>query len=136
MSNLNDRPLRVFVVENHSDTLKYYRLYLQTAGHEVHSAKTMMEALEKIPGSNCDVLISDVGLPDGSGWELLRRLKDEGLTHPGFAIAVSGFGTPADREKSRAAGFRHHLLKPFNPEELDVMLDEAVRELGANSAPT
>src|SRR3954462_8439548 len=125
MSNLNDHPLRVFVVENHSDTLKYYRLFLQTAGHEVHTAVSMAEALKKVPESNCNVLISDVGLPDGSGWELLRRLKEEGLPHPAFSIAVSGFGTATDREKSKNAGFPHHLLKPFNPEELEAMLEEA-----------
>jgi two-component system CheB/CheR fusion protein len=75
------------------------------------------------------VLISDVGLPDGTGWDLLTRLREEKLPHPGFAVAASGFGSPADREQSKAAGFRHHLLKPFSPDDLDRLLEEAAREL-------
>lgn len=122
------RPLRIFVVENHSDTLNYYKMYLEMEGHTVRQARTFNEALENIPHADCDVLISDVGLPDGTGWDLLRRLREEHRPHPGFAIAVSGFGTLDDRQRSKAAGFRHHLLKPFAPETLDTLLDEAGRE--------
>jgi CheY-like chemotaxis protein len=132
--DLAPHPLRVFVVENHPDTLKYFILFLQDLGHTVHHAATMTEALEEVPKADCDVLISDVGLSDGTGWELLRRLREEGLPHPGYAIAMSGFGMNADRAKSEAAGYRHHLLKPFNPDELDVMLEEAGRELEAKAS--
>ena len=74
------------------------------------------------------MLISDIGLPDGTGWELLQRLQ---LPHPIYAIAMSGFGMNADQARSRAAGFRHHLLKPFPLNELDGLLEEAARELAA-----
>jgi len=66
-------PLRIFAAENHEDTLLALRLYLEELGHSVESARTMTEALEKLPGSNVQVLISDIGLPDGTGWELLQR---------------------------------------------------------------
>jgi CheY-like chemotaxis protein len=122
------RPLRIFLVENHPDTLKYYQMYLQMEGHSVFHARTMNEAFESIPHSDCDVLISDVGLPDGTGWDLLDRLRKENLPHPAYAIAVSGYGRDEDRARSRAAGFRHHLLKPFDPSDLDAMLEEAARE--------
>ena len=122
------RPLRIFLVENHPDTLKYYQMYLQMEGHSVCHARTMNEAYEAIPHSDCDVLISDVGLPDGTGWDLLDRLRKENLPHPAYAIAVSGYGRDEDRARSRAAGFRHHLLKPFDPSDLDAMLEEAARE--------
>jgi two-component system CheB/CheR fusion protein len=112
-------------VENHADTLKYLRLYLEQLGHEVRSARSMAEALETLPDADCDVLISDIGLPDGDGWELLQRTN---FSHPVYAIAMSGFGMNADRVKSMAAGFRHHVLKPFVPEDLDTMLEEAARE--------
>jgi CheY-like chemotaxis protein len=104
-------------------------MYLQMEGHTVAYARTMEEAYRTIPTAQCDVLISDVGLPDGTGWDLLKRLKEEQLPHPAYAVAVSGFGTPEDRERSKAAGFRHHLLKPFNPDDLDRLLEEAAREL-------
>ena len=126
-------PMRIFVVENHADTLKYFHFYLQGEGHAVFEARTFSEAFEAIPRLNCDVLISDIGLPDGKGWDLLKRLRDEGLSHPPFAIAMSGYGTPEDIDRSREAGFRHHLLKPFSPEKLEVVLEEAARELAARS---
>ena len=85
----------------------------------------MSAALEALPGTGCDVLISDIGLPDGDGWELLRRLP---TPRPAYAIAMSGFGMSADQLKSREAGFRRHLLKPFKPDELDDALIEAARE--------
>ena len=75
-----------------------------------------------------DVLISDIGLPDGSGWELLPQAQARS-NRPIFAIAMSGFGLSADHERSRQAGFRHHLLKPFRPDELNGMLQEAALEM-------
>ena len=119
------RSLRVFVVENHADTLKYLSLYLEAMGHSVVSAKTMAEALEALPGAGCDVLISDIGLPDGDGWTLLQTVQ---LPRSIYAIAMSGFGMNADRVKSKDAGYRHHLLKPFVPTELDAALLEAAQE--------
>jgi len=118
-------PLRIFVVENHADTLKYLRLYLEQLNHVVESARTMSDALAVLAREKFDVLISDIGLPDGDGWELLRRA---GPSRPGYAIAMSGFGISADRIKSREAGFRSHLLKPFMPDDLDDSLEEAAAE--------
>ncbi len=121
-------PLRIFVVENHPDTLKYLQIYLEDTGHTVVSARTMAESLAALPGADCDVLISDIGLPDGNGWDLLRRVR---LPRPIYAIAMSGFGMNADQARSRAAGYRHHLLKPFALENLDAMLEEAAQEIPA-----
>ena len=118
-------PLRVFVVENHADTLKWLTFYLEQLGHTVRAAKTVAEALERLPDADCDVLISDIGLPDGTGWELLEKAH---LARPIYAIAMSGFGMNADRLKSTAAGYRRHLLKPFVHTELDAALEEAARE--------
>ena len=118
-------PLRIFVVENHADTLKYLRLYLEQLNHVVESARTMSDALAVLAKEKFDVLISDIGLPDGDGWELLRRA---GTSRPAYAIAMSGFGMNSDRTKSREAGFRNHLLKPFMPDDLDHHLEEAAAE--------
>ena len=122
------RPLRVFVVENHADTLDLLTQYLQSMGHAVCSANTMTEALAALPNSPCDALISDIGLPDGDGWELMEKAH---LPASVYAIAMSGFGANADRLKSKAAGFRRHLLKPFVPTELDAALEEAADEADA-----
>lgn len=120
------RPLKVFVVENHDDSRLMLTMLLTQMGHQVESAASMEEALGAVPGADPEVLVSDIGLPDGDGWQLLRRLR---LPHPLYAIAMSGFGMNADRERSRAAGFRHHLVKPMDIEQLEALLAEAADEL-------
>jgi two-component system CheB/CheR fusion protein len=118
--------LRVFVVENHDDTRFLLCLLLERMGHSVTAAATMREALRAIPDSRSDVLISDIGLPDGDGWELMRRLNGQ---RPRYAIAMSGRGMADDSARSRAVGFRHHLVKPTGPEQLAELLDRAAHEL-------
>ena len=119
--------LRVFIVENHEDTRYLLGLLLEQLGHTVASAGSVGEALDLIPDSSSDMLISDVGLPDGDGWELLVRL---GEGRPPYAVAMSGFGMSSDRARSLAVGYRHHLLKPVEPQQLEHLLDEAATELG------
>lgn len=128
------QPLRVFVVENHDDTRALLVLFLERMGHHVQSAATLAEALERWPAAGSDVLISDLGLPDGSGWELLGRLPPGPPGSALFAIAISGFGLRADREKSRVAGFRHHLVKPVDADHLERVLEEARRERDARQS--
>ncbi len=114
--------LRVFLVENHEDTARYMKLYLEQLSHEVSVAANMTTALREIPHSNCDVLISDIGLPDGDGWQLMEHL---GENRPKFAIAMSGYGTGNDQRRSREVGYNHHLVKPFTPDALQTLLHEA-----------
>lgn len=108
--------MRIFLVENHPDTLAFLRRHLQRAGHEVETAETLADALRDLPASPRDVLLADLGLPDGDGWSLLEQL---GSARPPLAIAMSGYSSPEDRARSQAAGFQEHLVKPFLPEELD-----------------
>ena len=117
--------LRIFVVENHDDTRVLLCILLEQMGHSVKTAASMNEALREIPRSNCDVLISDIGLPDGDGWELMRRLE----RRPRYAIAMSGLGMSEDRAQSRDVGFRHHLVKPTGAEQLAEILESVAREL-------
>lgn len=118
--------MRIFVVENHDDTRFLLQLLLEQLGHTVLTATTLAEAIDAIPGARADLLISDIGLPDGNGWELLARLGD---ARPRYAIAMSGFGQMSDRQRSLGAGYRHHLLKPVEPNRLETLLDEAAREI-------
>jgi two-component system CheB/CheR fusion protein len=123
--------MRIFVVENHDDTRFLLQLLLEQLGHTVLTATTMVDALAAIPGSGTDVLISDIGLPDGNGWDLMKRLGD---ARPRYAIAMSGFGQISDRQHSLLVGYRHHLLKPVEPNRLEALLDEAARELAREPA--
>jgi two-component system CheB/CheR fusion protein len=121
-------PLRIFVVENHRDTLVSFCMLLESLGHTVFSASTVEEALLTVPQTDCDVLISDIGLADGNGWDLLERLHLPAHVYP---IAMSGFGMAADRARSKAAGFRHHLVKPMGLEQLEQILEQARTEVRA-----
>ena len=117
--------LRVFVVENHHDTRALLCLMIEALGHVVVAAETMDQALHALAQEAYDVLISDIGLPDGDGWELMRRLRGHG---PVYAVALSGFSLSTDRARSRQVGFRHHLVKPYGIEQLPSVLREAARE--------
>jgi DNA-binding response OmpR family regulator len=114
--------MSVFLVENHEDTVRYLQVFLEQLGYKVSVAGDMKTALREIPKSRYDVLISDIGLPDGDGWTLMEKL---GSGRPTFAIAMSGYGTANDRSKSRDAGYAHHLVKPFIPDALLRLLREA-----------
>ena len=116
------KKLRVFIVENHPDTVFGLRMYLDVLGHEAHVAHDMKTALKMAREIEFDVLLSDISLPDGDGWELMRRLSAE---RPITGIAMSGYGMQSDIAKSKAAGFIKHLIKPMLPEELERALTAA-----------
>jgi DNA-binding NtrC family response regulator len=124
--------LRVFVVEDHKDTRWAYSMMFEEMGHEVVFAASLAEALQKIPTSNCDVLISDIGLPDGTGWDLLERVE---LPAGVCTIAISGFGTEADWIRSKSVGFHHHLIKPMGFDQLEHILDALAAKRAEVDAP-
>jgi DNA-binding response OmpR family regulator len=117
--------LSVFLVENHEDTVRYMQLYLEQLSYKVSIAADMSTALREIPKTRYDVLISDIGLPDGDGWQLMELLGDG---RPQFAIAMSGYGTGNDQRRSRDVGYDHHLVKPFTPDALLALLREAEKK--------
>ena len=119
-------PLRIFVIEDHRDTLEALQIYLEQLGHVVFSARSKAEALKEIPRAKCHVLISDINLPDGTGWDLMQ---EAGKSCPNYAIAISAYGMKADLERSAESGFRHHLVKPVSAPKLDSFLHEATNEL-------
>jgi two-component system CheB/CheR fusion protein len=112
--------MKILVVENHRDTLHWLQIHLEDLGHTVLTASDVRHAEALLGSETCDVLISDIGLPDGTGWELLERAP----RRP-YAIAMSGVGRNIDTSRSHAAGFRHHLFKPFPLSYLDRLLEEA-----------
>ena len=120
------RPLNIFVVEDDPEMQKTLRLYLEGAAHTVSAAFDMQYALQRLATRRYDVLIVDIGLPDGDGWELMREVK---LVHPLFAVAVTARNSEADRQRSREVGFRRHLAKPLRFGDLDEVLREATGEM-------
>lgn len=128
----NATPLTIFLVENHPDTLRFLTFYLEQSGHTVHTATSIADARKSIPFTDFDVLLSDIALTDGEGWDLMREVRAK--KNAVYGIALSGFGMQRERQKSLDAGFRHHLVKPFLPEELDAILANAAVERGQLAA--
>jgi signal transduction histidine kinase/ActR/RegA family two-component response regulator len=114
------RKLRILLVEDHEDSRNALHRLLTRTGHTVATAQNFRSAIEAARFAAFDLLISDIGLPDGSGLELMRELQ-------GFrriqGIALSGLGMASDIQNSRNVGFSEHLTKPVSFEELKAAID-------------
>jgi len=119
------RQLRLLVVEDHADTARTLARLLGRAGFAVVTASNVASALATAERETFDVLISDIGLPDGCGTEVMRGVRARS-TVPG--IAMSGYGMEEDVRRSREAGFSEHLVKPVDADKLK----EAIRRVTEN----
>jgi len=119
---------RVLVVDDHVDTCTGMKMMLERRGYRVTVAHTADQAVEKTEREAFDLVISDIGLPDRSGYELMEELS---TTKNLRGIALSGFGMENDVSRARAAGFSEHLTKPINFDRLD----EAIQMLLAEPEP-
>ena len=117
--------LRLLVVEDHRELCAMLRLFLGVLGCEARFVPDVGSALRAAKEERFDALLSDIALPDGDGWDLLRQLAASGH-RPRHAIAMSCHGLADDRAKSAAAGFAAHLAKPFAPDALARALRAAV----------
>ncbi|HEY2801736.1 MAG TPA: HAMP domain-containing protein, partial [Chthoniobacterales bacterium] len=113
---------RILLVEDHEDTNRSLTRLLRLRGYEVQSANNVESALALGMTDQFDVLISDIGLPDGTGVDLIGRLRTD---RPPLAIALTGFGMEDDLRKTHDAGFNHHLVKPIDVNKLDLLIQEA-----------
>ncbi len=113
---------QILLVEDNVDTGGLLLKILTRRGYDVKLVTSVAEALEEAGRSEYHLLISDIGLPDGSGLELMQKLKE---CHPMPGIAMSGFGMDEDIRRSREAGFIDHLTKPVSISKLD----EAIKKL-------
>jgi len=118
--------MRILLVEDHEDTNRSLTNLLRRRGYHVQSARDVRSALDLGAKGEFDVLISDLGLPDGSGIDLMQKLRSE---RPVLGIALTGFGMEDDIRKSHEAGFKHHLVKPIDLNMLDSFLQESVSTL-------
>jgi two-component system CheB/CheR fusion protein len=113
------KSMRVLLVEDHEDTNRSLTSLLRRRGYDVRAARSVQSALELAAKERFDVLVSDIGLPDGSGIDVMQALNSE---HPVFGIALTGFGMEEDVRRSHAVGFHHHLIKPVDLNRLDALL--------------
>ena len=113
------RALRILLVEDDQPSLRVLARLLQQRGCEVTTAISVASALEAGARGDFDLLVSDIGLPDGTGLDLMRQLRE---VRPVRGIALSGFGLDADLQRSLDAGFLAHLTKPVNFASLEATI--------------
>jgi CheY-like chemotaxis protein len=111
----------ILLIEDHVDTLDAARDLLAELSYSVVTARTVEEALSAAESQGFDLVISDLGLPDGSGLDLMRRLRE---LHGLAGIAVTGYGMEEDVRRSREAGFVDHLVKPITYQRLEIAIEK------------
>jgi CheY-like chemotaxis protein len=116
--------LRLLVVEDDADTRELITFILEQCGAVVTSVTSVREALDVLAHSKIDVLLSDIGLSDADGYELIRQVRlmdtEDGRNIP--AVALTACATAEDRRRALSAGFQCHLPKPVEPTELTAVL--------------
>jgi two-component system CheB/CheR fusion protein len=113
-----ENPRRILVVDDNADMAETTALLLGNAGHTVQTASDGDSALSLAQEFHPQVVLLDVGLPDRSGYEVARQLRELPEMSGALIVAVTGYGQESDQQRARAAGFDHHLTKPVEPATL------------------
>jgi CheY-like chemotaxis protein len=117
------QPLKILLVDDHHDTCVALEKLLARRGHLVAVTHDVRSAMETAVRSKFDLLISDIALPDGTGMELMMKVRAIANV-PG--IAISGFGNNGDIERSLQAGFSEHLIKPIKLDNLEAAIERVL----------
>ncbi|WP_377730911.1 hybrid sensor histidine kinase/response regulator [Paraburkholderia caffeinitolerans] len=123
--------LDILLIEDHEDTAEVMSQLIRALGHEVSVAASVASALALTAAQPFDLVVSDIGLPDGSGIDFIRAFRKES-TAP--AIALTGFGTDDDVRRSLEAGFTSHLTKPVNFEQLERLIEATVTQRAGDAS--
>ena len=125
---------RVLVVDDNEDAREALRFLLEDEGHAVRTAGDGPGALDELDGFRPEVVLLDIGLPGLDGYEVAREMRAREAGRETLLVAVSGYGLPEDRARSRAAGFDDHLLKPVAPQVLLDLVRDASERSGVRKA--
>ena len=123
--------MTILLVEDHQDTRETLQRLLKKRGHTVFGASDVKSALDLGRETPYDVLMCDLQLPDGNGYQLLRALASEREV---IAVAMSGHCALSDLIRTKAAGFLTHLIKPYGIEDVQSALAMVQRELDSRRA--
>ena len=121
--------VRVLVVDDNIDAAQSLAMLLESSGHHVRVAHGGVAALECAREHRPDVVFLDIGLPELDGYEVARRMRRSSNGNTFTLVAMTGYGQRSDRERSRAAGFDHHLVKPADITRLEAILSEVAPRL-------
>ncbi len=129
------KDLKILLVDDDADTLEMMRVALESFGAKPACANSANNALEKLAAEKFDLLISDVGMAEIDGNDLIRQIRQNlNLSPKGLpAIALSGYVSPDDREKAKDSGFQKHLGKPVDIESLPSSILDLLQQAGRDS---
>jgi two-component system, sensor histidine kinase len=129
--------LRILLIEDNADARLMLRSLLERQGHHVETASDGESGVKAALEGDPDVALVDIGLPAMDGYEVARQLRKARGAQTPMLLSISGYGQPADHERSREAGFLRHLVKPVDPQALgDLLADLQPRESQRSPAPT
>ena len=111
-------PLRILLVEDNDDTAWSMAALLGRHGYEIEVTKDGPSALQVSATYQPDVVLLDIGMPEMDGWQLARQIRQQQNGRQPVLIAVTGYATTADRQRSQEAGINLHFAKPADPKEL------------------
>lgn len=122
------RPQRrkVLIVDDNESAAYLLQRLLERLDQDVIRVHSALEALAILPDVSPDVVISDIGMPEMSGYDLARAIRERNEMPQPVLIAVTGYGNDHDRQEAARAGFDHHLCKPVSLRDLEVLLDAAI----------
>jgi len=113
---------RILVVDDNLDSAQSLSLLLSICGYETHAVYDGLAAVESAANFRPDVVLLDIGLPQLNGYEVARRIRGQEWGKEMVLIALTGWGQREDRQRSKEAGFDHHLTKPVDPDALRALL--------------
>lgn len=116
--------MRILLVEDHHETRWVLSQLLTHWGFEVAAAENLQRGLEQLEDGPIDVILSDIGLPDGTGYALVSEARRRGKDV--LAIALSGFDRPTEVQAAKMIGFDHHLSKPCDCQQLRSLLEDKI----------
>jgi CheY-like chemotaxis protein len=118
------KPRRILVVEDHQDTREVLTRLLRRWGYDVAPAESLESGLNRLESEPFDAIVSDIALPDGTGYALVSEARRRGK--PVLAIALSGYTYPSEVQIAKLTGFDHHLSKPCDCGQLRSLLEENI----------
>jgi PAS domain S-box-containing protein len=125
--------LTILLIEDHVDTAEVMKQLIRSLGHEVSVVGLVADALAATQSASFDLIVSDVGLPDGTGLDFIKAFREHSDVP---AVALTGFGTDEDVRRCLDAGFTSHLTKPVNFGQLEQLIESAANLKGEKSAGT
>lgn len=131
----NQRPRKVLIVEDAVELAEVIAATLERINIQTHHETHVERALEAFAAYHPDVILLDISLPDKTGWKLLDEIKARPGTEQPIVVVITAHGDPANRLMGKLQGVYSYLVKPFTPDEVEAVVDRALRGASASLYP-